>query len=330
MTRFLFALILLVAASPLIGPATSGEAEVSTAAKPELKAVYGQVQSRTLSLARARIGGTVTNLKVTEGSQVKSGDELATVVDDKLALQLEAIDSRLKGFESEMNNAAVELNRAKKLLASGVISKTRADALQTQFDVLSNQFKALQSDRAVIVQQSAEGRVLAPASGRVLAVPVTQGSVVMPGEALARIASDGFFIRLSLPERHAAHLNEGDEVSVGKRGLDPQAGQQPALRGKLVKVYPEIEGGRVLADVEVQGLGDFFVGERTLVWVPVGKRNVLSVPTNAVSTRAGVDYVKLANGTSVAVIVGETFIVGDVRLTEVLSGLAPSDKVVVP
>jgi RND family efflux transporter MFP subunit len=314
----------------LLSAGIAGEAIVALQEKTELKAVFGQVQSRTVSVARVRIGGTVTGLKVTEGTSVRAGDELAVVIDDKLALQLEAIDSRIKGLESEMNNAAIELARAKKLLATGVIAKTRVDSAQTQFDVMSNQFSAAQSDRSVIAQQTAEGRVLAPASGRVLAVPVTEGTVVLPGEPVARIASNGYFIRLSLPERHAAHLNEGDDVQVGERGLDPASSNKATASGKLVKVYPEIDNGRVLADVEVKGLGDFFVGERTLVWVPVAKRSVLSVPASAISTRSGIDYVTLKGGASVAVIIGEVFEAEEITQVEIMSGLEAGDMVIVP
>ena len=42
--------------------------------------------------------------------------------------------------------------------------------------------------------------------------------------------------------------------------------------GRVRLVYPEIQGGRVIADVEVAGLGDYFVGERTRVYVADGER----------------------------------------------------------
>ena len=328
MKRAFLASLMFLIGAPLPA-AMAGEVAVLLQQKPELKAVFGQIQSRTLSVARARIGGTVTELKVTEGTSVKAGDELAVVIDDKLAIQLEGIDARIKALKSELDNAATELARARKLLAAGVVAKARVDTAQTQFDVLSNQFSAAQSDRAVILQQAAEGRVLAPA-GRVLAVPVTQGSVVLPGESIARIASNGYFIRLSLPERHAAQLTQGDDVQVGERGLDPASAGKAMVAGKLVKVYPEIVNGRVIADVEVRGLGDFFVGERTLVWVPVARRQVLSVPAAAVATRSGIDYVVLAGGTDVAVIVGETFDVEGQPRVEIMSGLVAGDMVIVP
>ena len=46
----------------------------------------------------------------------------------------------------------------------------------------------------------------------------------------------------------------------------------------------------MIADVEVDGLGDYFVGERVPVWIAVGERKVLLAPASAVQTRNGIDY----------------------------------------
>lgn len=328
------AALLLSTALLLAAPAAAAEYSITPTERTEMKAVFGRVEARDTVQARARIGGTIVSLQVEEGTAIKNGDLIAMVVDDKLALQLDAVDARLKALEAELQNAVTELERAKKLLQSGTVAKSRVDALQTQVDVLTNQVTATQADRAVLVQQGSEGQVIAPGSGRVLTVPVTRGSVVMPGETIARIAGGGYFLRLSLPERHAANLHEGDTVMVGARGIgsaDP--GTDAGREGLMVKVYPEIEGGRVLADVEVDGLGDYFVGERTLVWIPVARREVIGVPPEAVSTRSGIDYVTLATAggeMDVPVITGETFETAQGPRVEVLSGLQAGDKVVTP
>lgn len=310
--------------------AAAAEVPVTVAERPDLKAVFGQVESRDVVPARARIGGTVTSLSVEEGSAVKAGDVIALVVDDKLALQLGAVDARIKAIQAQLDNARIELDRASKLLAGGVVPKTRVDLLQTQFDVLTNQLTAAEADRAVLVQQQSEGEVIAPAPGRVLTVPVTRGSVIMPGEPIARIAGGGYFLRLSLPERHAGHIKLGDDVIVGSRGVTELSSDAPQSHGKVVKVYPEIDNGNVLADVEVADLGDFFVGERTRVWIPVALKTVVSVPAAAIATRAGVDYVKLADGTDVPVIIGQRFDDKGTPAVEILSGLGQGDKVVTP
>jgi hypothetical protein len=155
----------------------------------------------------------------------------------------------------------------------------------------------------------------------------------MPGETVARIAGGGYFLRLSLPERHASQIKEGDKVLVGGR-TPAQNGSDTARRqGHIVKVYPEIEGGRVLADVEVDGLGDFFVGERTRVWIQVASRRVLAIPQSAVNTRYGIDYVHVlagGGGIDVPVITGESFEVSGIASIEILTGLQEGDKVKTP
>lgn len=299
--------------------------------KIERKAVFGQVESRDIVMARARIGGTVQTLAVEEGTAVQAGDVIATVVDDKLVLQLKATDARIQAIDAQLQNARLELQRAQKLLSTGAAPKSRVDSQQTQVDVLTNQLAQAMAEREVLVQQGAEGQVLAPAPGRVLAVPVTRGSVILPGETVARVAGGGYFLRLSLPERHASQLVEGGEVLVGPRGMG--LAREDARKGKLVKVYPEISDGRVIADVDVDGLGDFFVGERTRVWIPVETRKVIAVPPAAVSNRSGVDYVRVAgtNGDiDVPVIVGENFDSAAGPRIEILSGLNAGDKAIVP
>ncbi|WP_421692915.1 efflux RND transporter periplasmic adaptor subunit [Aestuariivirga sp.] len=312
------------------GVAHAAEVPVTSIQRPELKAVFGQVESHDVVPARARIGGTVTSLSVEAGTAVKAGDIIAFVVDDKLALQLGAVDARIKAIQAQLDNAKIELERGSKLLEGGIVSKTRVDLLQTQFDVLASQLTAAEADRAVLLQQQSEGAVIAPAPGRVLTVPVTKGSVIMPGETIARIAGGGYFLRLSLPERHAGHIKLGDDVIVGSRGMTDLSKDAPLGHGKVVKVYPEISNGNVLADVEVADLGDFFVGERTRVWIPVAMRRVVSAPASAISTRAGVDYVKLSDGTDVPVIIGQRFDGNGGPSVEILSGLGEGDKVLTP
>lgn len=326
---------LFLAAALCWTPAEAAEFVVRTETIEETKAVFGQVESRDIVPARARIGGTIRDIFVDEGAQVEEGQEIALVVDDKIALQLDAAEAQIRALQSQLGNAQTEFDRAQQLLNRGVAPQARADQARTQVDVLTNQIAAAEADRAVIEQSAREGKVLAPASGRVLTIPVTPGSVILAGEPIARIAGGGYFLRLSLPERHAAEIVEGDTVSVGERLMSPApTGSRPVLReGRLVKVYPEIAEGKVQADVEVEGLGDYFAGERTLVWIPVGRRAAIAIPEEAVVTRHGVDYVRLAGEAGpmdVAVILGDSVPAEDGRRVEVLSGLREGDRVLLP
>lgn len=334
----IFAMAAICLAALTGSPAAAADYTVKPIGIQELKAVFGEVRSRHLVPARTRIGGTIEAITVTEGSQVTKGEVIARITDEKIALQIDAADAEIKAVTSQLENARVELDRAQRLFATGTTTKARRDQASTQVEVLTNQLAAAKAKRDVLSQQMAEGDTVAPENGRVISVPVTPGSVVMPGETIATVAGGGYFLRLNLPERHATEITEGGTVLVGERVLSADTaagGPDPARarKGKLVKVYPEITDGRVRADVEVDGLGDYFVGERTLVWVPVAHRQVLAVPSTAVTTRHGIDYVRVADPSEepfdVAVILGETFRHEGTEMIEILTGLEIGDKVVV-
>lgn len=292
---------------------------------PEWKAVYGQVEARDSVLARARIGGTIIDLRVTEGDTVRAGDVVAVVKDDKLDFQIKAIDAQLLGLKASLKNAQAEFDRAERLIKSGAATAQRLDQLRTEADVVRNQIAATEAQRSVVVQQQSEGQVLAPSDGRVLRVPVTKAAVVMPGEAVADIGGGGFFLRLAIPERHAVSLKQGSEIRIATAGR--------SLSGILAKIYPQIENGRVIADVEVSALDTDFVNARVLVELPIGSRQALVVPRSALTTRSGIDFVTVSeNGKPVerAVVAGDVIDITGTDGIEILTGLQPGDIVVTP
>jgi len=330
----LAAIVLAALAALAVPKSWAAEFVVQPLTIPEMKAVFGQVESRIVLPARARIGGSIRELRISQGDEVKEGDIIATVVDDKLALQLSAAAARIEALNSQLANARVQLERAQQLRTSGTGSQASLDTARMQFEVATNQVAAAVAEKAVIEQSAKEGDVLAPATGRVLTVPVTPGSVILAGEEIARIAPGPYYLRLSLPERHAAEIVQGAQVLVGERGLTQASGELAAAhQGKIVKVYPEITDGRVIADVEVAGVGDYFVNERTLVSIPVGKRTVLAVPAKAIKTIHGIDYVSVATTggvMDVAVILGESIEDRRQHLVEVLTGLHAGDRAILP
>ena len=288
------------------------------------KAVFGRIEARDRVPARSRLGGTLVEIRVSEGSRVSSGQQVARVVDEKLALQLNAVDASLASLRAQLENAEAELGRGEDLLERGVTTAQRLDALRTQVDVIKGQIGTAEAERTVPVQQEAEGAVLAPIEGTVLAVPVTAGSVVLPGEAIAEIGGGGFFLRLAVPERHATNLRQGDQIRI--------EGPNGAETGRLAKIYPQIENGRVVADVEVAGLETDFVDTRVLVRLPVATSEAVVVPADMVTSRMGLDFVSVvgADGTPVhrTVVIGGTHDVDGEAMVEVLSGLSGGEALV--
>lgn len=316
---------LLAAAFAAASPAFADTMVLAPRPLAEWKAVYGRVEARDLVPARARIGGTVVELLVSEGDEVAAGDRIAVVRDDKIDFQVEAVDAQLRALEAQLARAQAELARGQSLVERGVITAQRLEQLRTDVDVTQNQIAAVEAQRSVVVQQGEEGAVLAPASGRVLTVPMTKGAVIMAGEAVATIGGGGFFLRLAIPERHAADLVEGAQIRIAAAGAE--------TTGRLARIYPRIENGRVVADVEVDSLDDAFVDARMPVEVPVGMREALLVPQAAVVVRSGLDFVRvLVDGREIerVVVPGETVTLGGAAHVEILTGLSAGETVIVP
>ena len=299
----------------------------------DLKSVLATVRSKKVIDARVRTPGTVATLLITEGDLVEAGKVLGTVVDPKIALRLKASDAQIVALESRVTTAKADLERTVELTRRGVSAQARLDQAQTAFDVASNDLKAARSERDVILKEAEEGQVLAPAGGRVLRVPVTEGSVVMAGESIATIAANEYLLRLEVPERHAKYMRAGDSLQLGQRGLT--ANGKTVSQGRISLVYPEIQSGRVIADAEVAGLGDYYVGERTLVLISAGKRQAVVLPRDLTFKRFGLDYVRLLNGEGrpidVVVQLGQSLSgSGSADEVEVLSGVKPGDRIVKP
>ncbi|WP_422311827.1 efflux RND transporter periplasmic adaptor subunit [Roseiarcus sp.] len=293
------------------------------------KAVVATVEPVHQLVARARIGGTIASLAIKEGDVVADGAEIAVVADQKLALQMQALDSRIASQQSQRDQAKADFDRVAELQRRGVSTQTQLDQARTNLDVAERNLAAMRADRSVIAQQASEGTVLAPGAGRALNVPVSLGQVILPGETIATLAEDQFILRLQLPERHAQFMRAGDMVLIGSRGM--QAQETDTMReGKVRLVYPEIRGGRVIADVEAPGVGDYFVGERTRVYIDAGMRRALVVPSSYVYRRAGVNYVRLAGGDEIVVQPGEPRNIGEVKGVEILAGLKDGDTLAAP
>jgi RND family efflux transporter MFP subunit len=333
----LLSAIAVARAEPAPRPESPPPAKVVLTAEPreieDLKSVLATVRSKKVIEARVRTPGTVATLTVAEGALVEAGQVLGTVVDPKIALRLRASDAQIVALQSRLTTAKAELERTAELMKRGVAPQARLDQAQTAFDVATNDLSAARSERDVILKQAEEGEVLAPSAGRVLRVPVTEGSVVMAGESIASIAADEYLLRLEVPERHARHMRAGDILQVAQRDLTPEG--KAITEGRISLVYPEIQAGRVVADAEVTGLGDYFVGERTMVWISAGKRQAIVLPAALTFKRFGIDYVRILNAqdepVDTVVQLGQA-VPGSTAAPEVeiLSGLVAGDRVVQP
>ncbi|HEY8337011.1 MAG TPA: efflux RND transporter periplasmic adaptor subunit [Tardiphaga sp.] len=321
------ALVATILSAPVAGAQTLTVVARSVA---DEKAVFATVESVSVVPARGRIGGTIVQLNVREGDPVTRGQVIAAIGDEKLALQMKSLDAQIDALQAQSTQAQTDYSRTEGLVERGTLPRVKLDEARTALNVAENGLRARTAERAVVQQQFNEGQVLAPADGRVLKKQVAVGSVVLPGDAVAMIAQQNFKLRLRVPERHARYLKAGDKIRVD----GAEFGDHAPKSGTIELVYPQIEDGRVVADATVEGLGEYFVGDRLRVWIAGGERTAFVIPSTYVTMRFGIDYVLLRQADrpiSVPVQRGRDLPTSDLSNgLEILSGIRPGDVLVQP
>lgn len=286
----------------------------------DMKTVSAEITSRDQADARARIPGTLVELKVRAGDSVSRGQRIGTVTDSRLEYESSAASAQVAAADAEAIRARADLVRIEDLYRNKVYARARLDSAVATARAADARAAAARAQKGASASVVGQGAVLAPASGRVLRADVPAGSVVSPGQSIATITAGPPVLRLMLPESLAGSLRIGAPVML----IDPIGG---ARTGQIVQIYPAISGGQVMADASLSGLSERFIGRRVGVAIETGRRSAIVVPRNFVSTRFGVDYVDVvAGGTVSAVPVQITPLPGTASV-EILSGAGAGDTV---
>lgn len=304
-------------------PVTGDRLVVAETDVEAVKPVSAVITSRDLAEARARIPGTLVRLEVREGDLVRQGDLIGVVVDDRIGLQTAALDAQAAAAEAEAARARADLSRVQTLYERGYYAQAALDRAQAAARAADAQARAVRAQRAASAETGSQGRILAPAAGRILAADVPQGSVVIAGQSVATVTAGPLVLRLELPEAQGRGLRVGQRVAVDGEGLPAE--------GVVTQVYPAAVAGRTIADVSAEGLPSDRVGQRVPVRVPIGVRQALILPERFVTRRYGIDFVRTVDRAGrvaeAPVQLGET--VGGDRV-EVMSGLKAGDIVLAP
>lgn len=325
------ALLVLLAAcgqtpeAPPPAPARGERLVVAEALVDAIKPASAVVASRDLAEARSRIPGTLVELNVREGDLVRQGQVIGVVADNRLALETSAIGAEVAAAEAEAMRARADLSRVETLFERGFYAQAGLDRARAASQAADAQVRAARARRSASAETAGQGRILAPAAGRVLTADVPVGSVVGAGQSVATITAGPLVLRLELPEAQGRGLRVGQQVRVSSEDL-------PGVEaGTITQVYPAASGGRTTADIAVAGLTSDRVGQRIMVEVPVGQRRALALPRRFVVTRYGIDFVRTVDRagrvSEAPVQLGET-LAGD--RVEVLSGLKAGDVALAP
>lgn len=312
----------------LAPPDMAGRLVVEATLRPDIKPVSALLTNRDAGAARARIGGTLVELSVREGDLVTQGQVIAVIADERRTLEASAGASAATAAEARAIQARAELKRIEALFAQGVYAQARLDDARATARAAEAQLKAARAGSAALSEVASQGKVLAPADGRVTRAPIPAGAVVMPGDVIAEVATGRRVLRAELPEADGAGLGEGDEISISRSlGAGP-------VSAKILQVYPEVQNGKIIIDIDAGGIDGGFVGMRVPAFIPVGHRASIAIPSSYVSTRFGVDYVRVVIDENIVIDApvqrGRDVVENGKRYIEIIAGLKAGDVIQPP
>lgn len=149
------------------------------------------VESKVKPVQHPR-GGTVAEIRVVEGQDVRAGDILATLDTRAIDEQIAALKAQAAAARRQLELAQMETATIADLADRKLASKSRVLSLQRQVAEVEKESAGIAS-RIVLAEQELERAILrAPVAGRVLDLQVSSpGVVVGPGVKLMDIVPDG-------------------------------------------------------------------------------------------------------------------------------------------
>lgn len=158
---------------------------------PDTTEYLSTLKSRSAAVINPQVEGQITKIYVKSGDAVKAGDPLLQIDPLKQEATLSSQQASLAAQQANLRLAKVQLDRAQKLFAAGVISKQDYDNAQSSYDASEAQVKALEQQ---VAQQTVElhyYKVSAPAEGIVGDIPVHVGDRVQVTTLLTTVDLPG-------------------------------------------------------------------------------------------------------------------------------------------
>ena len=169
-----------------LNTATAHRADV-TRGYPVLAALLHQ-DDVTLT---AQIGGTLTKMGPREGIAVKRGSFLAQIDTRTIQDEISGLQARLVAAKADKIRKNEEYRRERKLMEAGGSSQSALDAWHTAAIAADNQVKSLEHQIQALTVKEDYGRITSPVNGVIAARLHEPGDVIMPGQPVYRISSDG-------------------------------------------------------------------------------------------------------------------------------------------
>jgi RND family efflux transporter MFP subunit len=278
---------------------------------------------------RARVEGDVVAVLVREGDRVGAGQLLARFENAVQEGDRASATADRESAKADVSNAQWNADQSDELFKAGAIPERDLRAAQQALAAAQARLAAAEARLRASSQLAQDTRILAPTTGVVATRTVDVGERVTRGATLFTVVrNDVLELEASVPARQANELKVGQPVRFAAAGLQ--------LEGKIARIAPTINAANrsITVYIQVPNRGGAIKGNSFATGRIIGQSlaNTLAIPTSAVrqSARGDVSFVYRIEGGKVQQADVELGVVDEtVNMTQVLSGLAAGDQIIV-
>jgi RND family efflux transporter MFP subunit len=288
------------------------------------------LRSRSAATLQPLVEGDITRIFVNSGERVTAGAPILEIDPRKQQATVNNQEAALKSKLAVMQQAALDLDRKRKLYAAGVTAKADFDQAQNTYDAAKADAEALQ---AAIREQQVQLHyytVHAPSNGVIGDIPVHIGDHVNTQTVLTTVDKGGALeAYINVPAEKSSALKMGMAVDL----VDAQG--KPLTRSKITFISPHVDtdSQTLLVKTQVPNTDMKFRNAQQVharvVW---SERKATVIPVTAVTRLSGKLFAFVAEGEGQKAVARQRVIqVGDLIGNDyvVLEGINAGDKIIV-
>jgi multidrug efflux system membrane fusion protein len=262
----------------------------------QLRAI-GNVEAYSTVTAKSQVDGELAQINFNEGQEVKEGDLLFVIDPRPFQAALQQAEANLAKNRAQANNAQVQAERYKRLLANNFVSKDQYDQFRTQAESFEAAVKADQAavENAKLLLQYCY--IHSPITGRIGQYLVHVGNVVKNRDTTLATVNRirPVYVDFSVPEQQLPDIRNSAaarqlkvEAFVGTDETHPTGGELSFIDNAVdTKTGTVLLKGTFPNEDEMLWPGQFVSVALTLRTQP----NALLVPNAAIQTGQEGQYV---------------------------------------